>query len=62
MRIERGIHMVRVAIIDEKGNTVSPEDLTDTGLGDAIHGCKLLSGKCQELYYAMQEDEDEDVA
>ena len=49
--------MVRIAIIDTKGRTVDPEDLTDTGLGDIIHGCDQMKEKCQELYDAMQAEE-----
>jgi hypothetical protein len=47
--------MVRLAIIDEKGNTVEPDELTDTGLGQIVFECDLLKAQCEELHNAEPE-------
>lgn len=52
--------MVRLKIIDNKGNTVEPEELTDTGLGQIIFECDSLKATLEELYFQMQESEDDE--
>jgi hypothetical protein len=50
--------MVRLKIIDLKGNTVEPEELTDVGVGQIIFECDSLKATLEELHAKMNEDED----
>lgn len=49
--------MVRLVIIDKRGRTVEPDELTDTGLEQIMFECERLKDECEELHFAMDEDE-----
>lgn len=48
--------MIRLAIIDEKGNIVDLDELTDNGLGQIVSECDRLKEQCEEVHRAEQED------
>jgi len=48
--------MIRLAIIDEKGETVEPEELTDTALGQIMFECDRIKEQCEELHNAIQDE------
>lgn len=50
--------MVTLKIVDQHGNTVEPEHLTDIGLGQIIFECESLKATLEELHFKMNEDED----